>query len=67
MILINNFETEFKGRKFKKAGENTEYVCVGYGDNGSNGNPYLVGLTEGPTPGQAMLVTVLFKTAVFIP
>jgi hypothetical protein len=61
MINISDFDTDFKGRKFKD-NLNIEYVIVGYGDNGSNGNPYLVGLA-----GDGSLRTTLFKNVTFIP
>ncbi len=66
MIHIANFETEFKGRKFKSS-TGTEYVCVGYGDNNSNGNPYLVGLYKDATTNRVTLKTTLLKDIEFIP
>jgi hypothetical protein len=66
MINIPNFEVELKGKKFKDTslGASVEYVVVGYGDN--QGNPYLIGLTDGGTPDRTFIKTVLLKNVEFI-
>lgn len=63
MIHISDFDADFKGRKFVDSTNTETYVIVGYGDNGSNGNPYLVGLH----PTEGTLKTVLFKHVKFVP
>lgn len=67
MITLPNFDADFKNKKFKDTGLGTEYVCVGYGDNDSNGNPYFVGVKEGTVPGKTVIPrTVLFKNVEFV-
>lgn len=67
MIHLANFDADFKGRNFvdTSIGSPTQYACIGYGDNGSNGNPYFVGMT-GTSTG-VVVRTVLFKNALFVP
>ena len=64
MINIPKFDTEFVGRQFK-TGTGTVYTIVGYGDNGSNGNPYLVGLNY--DNGRVVLRTERFKDVELLP
>jgi hypothetical protein len=65
MIHIAKFDTEFVGRQFK-TGTGTVYTIVGYGDNGSNGNPYLVGLSA-DSNGNVVLRTERFKDITLLP
>jgi hypothetical protein len=65
MINIPKFETDFVGRQFK-TGTGSTYTIVGYGDNGSNGNPYLVGLAA-DSNGQVILRTERFKDVTLLP
>lgn len=65
MIHLTKFDTEWAERQFK-TGTGTVYTIVGYGDNGSNGNPYLVGLTT-DSNGQVILRTERFKDITLIP
>jgi len=62
MIHIANFDTEFKGRKFKNE-NGTEFATVGYGEN--QGNPYLIGLTT--DNGKVLIRTTLLKNVEFVP
>jgi hypothetical protein len=64
MINIPKFDADFVGRQFK-TGTGTVYTIVGYGDNGSNGNPYLVGLNG--DNGRVTLRTELFKNIELLP
>jgi hypothetical protein len=64
MIHLSNFDTDFKGRQFK-TNTGTVYTIVGYGDNGSNGNPYLVGLLN--DAGRTVLRTERFKDIELLP
>jgi hypothetical protein len=65
MIYISNFDTEYKGKNFKdtSAPSGTVYACIGYGDN--QGNPYLVGITNGQTG--VIIRTVLLKNVEIVP
>lgn len=62
MIYISNFDTEFKGRKFKNE-NGTEFTVVGYGDN--QGNPYLLGLNN--DNGKVIVRSTLLKNVEFVP
>lgn len=66
MIHISDFETKFKGRKFRDAKSTMlpEMVCCGYGDN--QGNPYFVGLYD-DNQNRTNVATVLLKNAEFSP
>lgn len=64
MINIPNFDKDYVGRQFKSH-MGTVFTIVGYGDNNSNGNPYLVGVTN-DSNGQTIIRTVLFKDVVFV-
>ena len=64
MVYLHNFETEFKGKKFK-SDMGVEYTCIGYGDNDSNGNPYLIGVND--KNGRIVIRTILFKNLEFVP
>jgi hypothetical protein len=66
MIHIANFDTEFKGRKFKNE-NGTEFTTVGYGEN--QGNPYLIGLTTENSLGvnKVLIRTTLLKNIEFVP
>ena len=64
MIHIANFDTIFKGRKFKDLATDIEYVCVGYGD--CTNAPYWVGIATSINRGN-LTRTILFRTAEFLP
>lgn len=66
MIHIAGFDTEFKGRVFKDRtlDMQSNLTCIGYGDNGSNGSPYLVGMYVDNSV--VKFKTVLLKNAEFI-
>lgn len=66
MIHIANFDSGFKGRVFKDRtlGMQSDLTCVGYGDNGSNGSPYFVGIYVDNK--SVSIKTVLMKNAEFI-
>jgi len=69
MIIISNFDGDFKGRTFKDRtlGIQSDLTCVGYGDNGSNGNPFFVGMYIDKQSKSVNLKTVLMKNAEFFP
>ena len=66
MINIPSFEKSFVGRTFVDTGaSSTQLTCIGYGDNGSNGAPYLVGMYN--TSAGVKFKTVLLRTCEFVP
>ena len=65
MIHLINFEKEFVGKEFTDLSQRTTYTCVGYGDNGSKGNPYLVGMYN--DGGKIGFLTVLLNHVKIIP
>ncbi len=70
MINLSCFDTDFKGRTFKDislSDMQAPLTCVGYGDNGSNGGPYLVGMYTEDSTNRVRLKTVLLKQAAFVP
>lgn len=68
MIHIADFEKDFKGRTFrdKTVGTQSDLTCIGYGDNGDNGNPYFVGMYADAARGTVGFKTVLMKNADFV-
>lgn len=65
MTYLSDFDKDFKGRKFK-TGTGTEYTIVGYGDNGDNGNPFLIGMSNGDNK-RVVLRTERFKDIELVP
>lgn len=68
MIVIANFETDFKGRLFKDklVESQSNLTCIGYGDNGDNGNPYFLGMYVNTATGAVGFKTVLMKNTEFV-
>jgi hypothetical protein len=65
MVYIPKFADEFVGKKYKD-GNDVEYTAIGYGDNDSNGNPFIVGSKIEDT-GRTIIRTHLFKHVEFLP
>lgn len=67
MIYLSDFDIDFKGRTFRDRNiSGSDLTCVGYGDNGDNGNPYFMGMYANTARGVVGFRTVLVKNSDFI-
>lgn len=67
MTYIADFDGRFKDRKFKSSSNTDVLTCIGYGDNGSNGNPFWIGAMDDPNTKNTIVKTELMKNCVFLP